>query len=161
VVRDMCRWVMQEPLTTRQSVQRLNALKRPTRTGQHPVWPAARVRGMRSTPLSTGQGSDKRTQSGVPRQETRRTFHPCTDHYAREPRPPEEWGPITAPALLSPEPVAKAQAQRKHTQAKARRAYQPTSQRYLLRTLVRCGPCQLHRQAARQRSVCKRSASLY
>src|SRR6266511_4095326 len=38
---------------------------------------------------------------------------------------------------------------------------QPSSQRYLLRTLVRCGQCQLHRQAARQLSVCKRYEYLY
>jgi site-specific DNA recombinase len=69
--------------------------------------------------------------------------------------------PITAPALISAETFAKAQEQLKHNQAKARRAYQPTSQRYLLRTLVRCGQCQLHMQAARQLSVCKRYEYLY
>jgi site-specific DNA recombinase len=69
--------------------------------------------------------------------------------------------PITAPALISAETFAKAQEQLKRNQAKACRAYQPASQRYLLRTLVRCGPCQLHMQAARQRSVCKRYEYLY
>ena len=68
---------------------------------------------------------------------------------------------MTAPALISVETFAKAQEQRKQNQAKARRTYQPTSQRYLLRTLVRCGQCQWHMQAARQLRVCKRSASLY
>jgi hypothetical protein len=102
------------------------------------------------------QGYYNRTKSGVPRTETRRTFHPRTDNYAREPRPPEEWVPITAPAIISAETFAQAQEQLKHNQATARRAYQPTSQRYLLRTLVRCGQCPLHRQAARHLSVCKR-----
>jgi hypothetical protein len=64
--------------------------------------------------------------------------------------------PITAPAPISAETFAKAQEQLKHNQVKARRAYQPTSQRYLLRTLVRCGQCQLPMPAARQLSVCKR-----
>jgi len=161
VVRDMFRWLIQEQSTTRQIVKRLNALKIPTRTGQNAGWHVASVRGMLSNPIYTGQGHDNRTKSGVPRKETRRKFHPRKDNYAREPRPPEEWVPITAPALISAETFAKAQEQLKHNQAKARRAYQPTSQRYLLRTLVRCGQCQLHRQAARQLSVCKRYEYLY
>jgi len=161
VVRDMFRWLIQEQLTTRQIVKRLNTLKIPTRTGQNPVWHVASVRCMLSNPIYTGQGYYNRTKSGVPRKETRRKFHPRTDNYAREPRPPEEWVPITAPALISTETFAKAQEQLKQNQAKARRAYQPTSQRYLLRTLVRCGQCQLHMQAARQLSVCKRYEYLY
>lgn len=161
VVRDMFRWLIQEQLTTRQIVKRLNALKMPTRTGQNPVWHAASVRCMLNNPIYTGQGYYNRTKSGVPRKETRRTFHLRTDNYAREPRPPEEWVPITAPAIISEETFAQAQEQLKHNQATARRAYQPTSQRYLLRTLVRCGQCQLHMQAARQLSVCKRYEYLY
>jgi hypothetical protein len=156
VVRDMLRWLLQEQSTTRQMVKRLNALKRPTRTGQNAVWHVASVRCMLSHPIDTGQGHDNKTKSGVPRQETRRTLHPRKDNYAREPRPPEEWVPITAPALIRAETCAQAQEQLKHNQATARRAYQPTSQRYLLRTLVRCGQCPLHRQAARHLSVCKR-----
>jgi site-specific DNA recombinase len=161
VVRDMFRWLLQEQLTTRQIVKRLNTLRVPTRTGQNPVWHAASVRCMLSNPIYTGQGYYNRTKSGVPRQDPRRKFHPRTDNYARELRPPEEWVPITAPAIISAETFAKAQEQLKQNQAKARRAYQPTSQRYLLRTLVRCGECQLHMQAARQRSVCKRYEYLY
>src|SRR3989475_8072822 len=161
VVRDMFRWLIQEQLTTRQIVKRLNALKIPTRTGQNAVWHVASVRCMVSNSIYTGQGHYNKTKSGVPRKETRRQFHPRKDNYAREPRPSEEWVPITAPALISAETFAKAQEQLKHNQVKARRAYQPTSQRYLLRTLVRCGQCQLHRQAARQLRVGKRYAYLY
>jgi site-specific DNA recombinase len=51
VGRHMFHWVIQEPRTTRQMVKRLNALKIPTRTGQHPGWPVARVRWMLSNPL--------------------------------------------------------------------------------------------------------------
>jgi site-specific DNA recombinase len=80
VVRDMLRWLIEEPLTTRQMVKRLNALKIPTRTGQNAVWHAASVRCMLNNPISTGQGYYNRTKSGVPRQETRRTLHPRTDH---------------------------------------------------------------------------------
>jgi site-specific DNA recombinase len=157
----MFRWLIHEPWTTRQIVKRLNALQIPTRTGQNPVWHVARVRSMLSTPMYTGQGHYNRTKSGVPRKATRRQFHPRKGHDAREPRPSEAWVPITAPARISAETFAKAQEQLKQNQGKARRASQPTSQRYLLRTLVRCGQCQVHMQAARQLSVCKRDASLY
>ncbi len=157
----MFRWLIQEPLTTRQIVKRLNALQIPTRTGQNPVWHVASVRYRLSNPIYTGEGHYKRTKSGVPRKETRRKFHPRKGNDAREPRPSEEWVPITAPALISAETFAKAQEQLKQNQGTARRAYQPTSQRYLLRTLVRCGQCQLHMQAARQLSVCKRYEYLY
>ena len=161
VVRDMFHWLIHEQLTTRQIVKRLNALKIPTQTGQNSVWHVASVRCMLSNPIYTGQGPYNRTRSGVPRKETRRKFHPRTDNDARESRPPEEGVPITAPALISAETCAKAQAQLQQNRVKARRAYQPTSQRYLLRTLVRCGQCQLPMQAARQLSVCKRYESLY
>jgi site-specific DNA recombinase len=56
VVRDMVRCLLEEQRTTRQIVQRLNALKSPTRTGQHPVWPAASVRCMLNNPLYPGEG---------------------------------------------------------------------------------------------------------
>lgn len=51
VVRDRFHWLIQEQLTTRQIVKRLNALKIPTRTGQNPVWHAASVRWMLSNPI--------------------------------------------------------------------------------------------------------------
>ena len=113
VVRDMFRWLIQEQLTTRQIVKRLNTLKIPTRTGQNAGWHVASGRCMRSNPLYTGQGHDNRTTSGGARKETRRKFRPRKDNYAREPRPPEEWIPIRAPALISVETFAKAQEQRK------------------------------------------------
>ena len=161
VVQDMFRWLIHEQLTTRQIVKRLNALKIPTRTGQNAVWHVASVRCMLSNPLYAGQRTCRSHHMGVPRKETRQKFRPRTDNYAREPRPPEEWVLITAPALISAETFAKAQEHFKQHHGKARRAYQPTSQRHLLRTLVRCGLCQLHRQAARQLSVCKRYEYLY
>src|SRR5437870_7393976 len=58
VVRNMFHWLIQEQLTTRQIVKRLNALKIPTRTGQNPVWHVASVRCMLSNPIYTGQGYD-------------------------------------------------------------------------------------------------------
>lgn len=139
VVREICGWLLHEQLTTRQIVKRFNAQHIPTRTGRNPVWPAASVRSILTHMIYTGHSYDKKTKTGVPRKETRRTCSARKDNYAREGRPPEEWVPITAPALMSAPIFAKAQEQLQRNQEKARRASQPPSQRYLLRTLVRCG----------------------
>ena len=72
--------MIQEQLTTRQIVKRLNALKIPTRTGQNAVWHVASVRCMLSNPIYTGQGHYNKTKSGVPRKEIRRKFHPRKDN---------------------------------------------------------------------------------
>ena len=161
VVREIFGWLLHEQLTTRHIVKRLNAQHIPTRTGQNQVWHAASVRSILTKRLYTGHSYYKKTKTGVPRKETRRKCNTRKDNYAREGRPPEEWVPITAPALISAPIFAKAQEQLQRHQAQARRAYQPTSQRYLLRTLVRCGHCQLHMQATRHRSVCKSYTYLY
>jgi site-specific DNA recombinase len=161
VVREIFGWLLHEQLTTRQIVKRLNAQHIPTRTGQNQVWHAASVRSILTNVIYTGHGYYNKTKTGVPRKETRRKFSARKDNYAREGRPPEEWVPITAPAIISGPTFAKAQEQLQRNQEKARRAYQPASQRYLLRTLVRCRHCQLHMQATRQRSVCKRYTYLY
>ena len=161
MVREIFGWLLHEQLTTRQIVKRLTAQHIPTRTGQNQVWHAASVRSILTNVIYTGHGYDNKTKTGVPRKEARRKFSVRTDNYARAGRPPEEWVPITAPAIMSAPIFAKAQEQLQRNQAKARRAYQPASQRYLLRTLVRCGHCQLHMQATRHRSVCKRYTSLY
>jgi site-specific DNA recombinase len=161
VVQEMFQWLIHEQLTTRQIVKCLNTRKIPTRTGQNQVWHAASVRSILTNSIYTGHGYYNKTKTGVPRKDTRRKFSARKDNYAREKRPPEEWVPITAPAIVSVQTFAKAQEQLQRNQAKARRAYQPTSQRYLLRTLVRCGHCQLHMQATQQRSVCKRYTYVY
>jgi site-specific DNA recombinase len=161
VVREIFGWLLHAQLTTRQIVKRLNAQHIPTRTGRNQVWHAASVRSLLTNMIYTGHSSYNKTKTGVPRKETRRKFNTRKEHYAREGRPPEEWVPITAPAIMSAPIFAKAQEQRQHKQEKARRASQPPSQRYLLRTLVRCGHCQFHMQATRQKSVCKRYTYLY
>lgn len=161
VVRAIFGWLLHEQLTTRQIVKRLNAQHIPTRTGRNQVWHAASVRSILTNMIYTGHSYDNKPKTGGPRKETRRKFTTRKDTYAREGRPPEEWVPLTAPAIIGAPIFAKAQEQLPRNQDKARRAYQPTSQRSLLRTLVRCGHCPLHMQATRQRSVCKRYTYLY
>ena len=76
-------------------------------------------------------------------------------------RPPTDWVWSEAPAIIAVEMFEKAQLQLHRNAEAARRMYQPTSRRYLLRTLVKCGECGLGMVAAHQRSVCKKYDYLY
>jgi hypothetical protein len=71
-------------------------------------------------------------------------------------RPASEWIESEAPAIIAVELFEKAQLQLQRNAEVARKTYQPTSRRYLLRTLVKCGECGLGRGAAYRRSVCKK-----
>jgi site-specific DNA recombinase len=85
-------------------------------------------------------------------------------HYlktGRSYRPPQDWVWSEAPALITLELFEKAQLQLHRNAETARKMYQPTSRRYLLRTLVKCGECGLGLGAAHQRSVCKKYDYLY
>lgn len=75
--------------------------------------------------------------------------------------PPQDWVWSEAPAIITLELFEKAQRQLQRDAEVARKMYQPTSRRYLLRTLVKCGECGLGMGAAHQRSVCKKYDYLY
>jgi DNA repair exonuclease SbcCD ATPase subunit len=76
-------------------------------------------------------------------------------------RPASEWIESEAPAIISVELFEKAQVQLQRNAEVARKMYQPTSRRYVLRTLVNCGECGLGMAAAHRRSVCKKYEYLY
>jgi len=58
-------------------------------------------------------------------------------------RPDTEWVWSEAPALLSQEVFEKAQLQSQRNAEVAQKMYRPSSRRYLLRRLVKCGECGL------------------
>jgi site-specific DNA recombinase len=66
-----------------------------------------------------------------------------------------------APAIITTEIFDKAQLQLARNADLARKMYQPTSRRYLLRTLVKCGECGLGMNGSHQHSVCKKYDYLY
>ena len=67
----------------------------------------------------------------------------------------------TRPRLSAVELFEKAQLQLQRNAANACKMYQPTSGRYLLRTLVKCGECGLGMVGIRQLSTCKKYEYLY
>jgi hypothetical protein len=78
----------------------------------------------------------------------------ASHHLQRQPSSP-------APAIICVELFDKAQLQLQRNAAAARKMYQPTSRRYLLRTLLKCGQCGLAMTCIRQRSACKKYEYLY
>jgi hypothetical protein len=63
--------------------------------------------------------------------------------------------------MITVEVFDKAQRQLQRNAEAARKLYRPTSRRYLLRTLVKCGECGLGMVCIRQLSVCKKYQYLY
>lgn len=75
-------------------------------------------------------------------------------------RPEHEGVWSEAPALMTGEVFEKVQLQLQRNAAVARKMYQPTSCRDLLRTLVKCGACGLGCGCIRPQSGCQTSESL-
>ena len=76
-------------------------------------------------------------------------------------RPVSEWVWSEAPALIRPEVYEKAQVQLQRNAEVAQRTYQPSSRRYLLRRLVRCGDCGLGMRGSRRLRRGKQDEYLY
>ena len=162
VLRDLFRWLIEEQLSTRQITKRLNERGIPTKTGRNVVWQIATVADILANPLYAGRAYYNRTQRAVPAVDrSHRLPGISTRREARQPRPRQEWIELEAPALISWETFEKAQLQLAENREKSRRQYQPSSQRYLLRTLVRCGECGAYMCARRVTSRCKRYTYLY
>jgi hypothetical protein len=160
VVRQMYRALVEEPLTCRQITQRLNAAQIPTPTSHNTVWQAATVSHILTHRVYAGQARYHYRQPGLPRYRQHVGAPHRTLKTGRHYRPESDWIWSDAPPLISPELFEKAQLQLQRNAA-ARKLYQPSSHRYLLRTLVKCGDCGLAMNCTRQTSVSKRAEYLY
>jgi site-specific DNA recombinase len=108
-----------------------------------------------------GQARYNYRQPGLPRYRKHTGAPRRTLKTGRHYRPESDWIWSDAPPLISPELFGKAQVQLQRNAAEARKLYQPSSHRYLLRTLVKCGDCGLAMNCSRQPSVGKRYEYLY
>lgn len=161
VVRQMYDALVEEQLSCRQITKRLNHAGVPTPTGRNLVWHAATVRSILTNRVYAGTARYNYRQPVLPRY--RKTPQHQLHHLktGRCYRPPSEWLWSQAPAIISVELFDKAQLQLQRNAAAARKMYQPTSRRYLLRTLLKCGQCGLAMTCIRQRSACKKYEYLY
>src|SRR5262252_1448169 len=161
IVRDVYRALVEEQLSCRQITKRLNASKTPTPTGKNSVWQPATVRNILTNRVYAGQARYNDRQPVIPqyrKQEENRLQYLKT---GRSYRAESEWVWSDAPAIISVELFDKAQQQLQRNAASARKMYRPTSHRYLLRTLVKCGECGLGMVCIRQLSVCQKYEYLY
>ena len=126
-----------------QLTKRLNEAQIPPLLGKQPIWHVASVRNILINRVYAGQARYNYRQPVLPKyrkvEETQLQYLKTGRSY----RPPQEWVWSEAPAIITPELFEKAQLQLQRNAEAARKMYQPSSRRYLLRTLVKCGECGL------------------
>ena len=143
VVRQLFRGLVEEQLSCLQLTKRLNAAGIPPLLGKRPVWHAASVRNILINRVYAGQARYNYRQPVLPKYRKVEEAHLQYLKTGRSYRPPQEWVWSEAPAIITPELFEKAQLQLRRNAEAARKMYQPSSRRYLLRTLVKCGECGL------------------
>jgi site-specific DNA recombinase len=161
VVRQIYRALVEEQLSCRQITKRLNETLIPTPTGKNQVWHAATVRGILINRTYTGIARYNHRLPVLPKYRKTESHLLRYLKTGRSYRPESEWVWSEAPAIITPELFDKAQLQLHRNSEAARKMYQPTSCRYLLRTLVKCGECGLGMVCIRQLSKCKKYEYLY
>jgi site-specific DNA recombinase len=161
VVRQLYRDLVEEQLSCRQLTKRLNEAHTPPPLRKNQVWHPATVRNILTNRVYTGVARYNYRQPALPKYRQEATAPESVSKTGRSYRPASEWIESEAPAIIAVALFEKAQLQLQRNAEVARKMYQPTSRRYLLRTLVKCGECGLGMGAAHRRSVCKKYEYLY
>jgi site-specific DNA recombinase len=139
MVRQLYAWVVEEGLTIRQCMKRLNAGPWTTRSGRH-QWSSSVIHHILFDPVYTGTAYANRFEYVVPRKPRTRSRR-CGERTCRQPRPPEQWIAIPVPALIDQPTWDSAQAQLARNAATSFRRNKKHD--YLLRCLLKCGTCGL------------------
>ena len=161
VVRQLYQGLVEEQLSCRQLTKRLNEAHLPPPLQKNQVWHPATVRNILTNRVYTGVARYNHRQPALPQYRKGATTPESVAKTGRSYRPASEWIESEAPAIITVELFEKAQLQLQRNAEMARKMYQPTSRRYLLRTLVKCGECGHGMGAARRLSVCKKYEYLY
>jgi site-specific DNA recombinase len=138
-VRMLYDWLIQEQMSIRQILKRLNAGPWLPRSGHRP-WSPSVVHHILSDPVYTGTAYTNRFAFVPPKKP--RTHKPGTaENTCRQPKPKEQWIPIPVPALIDAATYDLAQAQLARN---AQRSFRNNSRyNYLLRCLLTCQSCGL------------------
>jgi site-specific DNA recombinase len=126
-----------EPATLWTVTQRLNAQQIPT-PGKSRQWHPNSVRNILCNSAYAGTAYFGTTHQ-TPAQRRRWALGPWGRHESRRAAPPDEWLPVSIPAIISPPTFAAAQARMEHNKQMAKR--NNTQHEYLLRGLVSCARC--------------------
>jgi site-specific DNA recombinase len=161
IVRRIFQLLVDEQLSCRQITKQLNESKTATPSGKNQLWQQSTVRNILTNRVYAGTARYNHRQPVIPKyrktDESKLRYLKTGRSYRAE----SEWILSEAPAIIAPEMFDKAQLQLQRNAEVARKQYQPSSRRYLLRTLVKCGDCGLGLLATRQQSVCKKYEYLY
>jgi len=137
-VRLLYSWLIDEQMTIRQILARLNTGPWRPRSGK-PTWAAAVVHHILTDPVYTGTAYANRYHF-VPPQKPRTPRRPGTGaNSCRQPRAREDWIPISVPALIDAATYERAQDQLARNATLSFR--HNTKYRYLLRCLLTCQTC--------------------
>jgi site-specific DNA recombinase len=140
LVRTVYRWLVEERMTIRQILKRLNFGPWYPRSGKHP-WSSAVVQHILADPIYTGTAYANRYRY-VPAKKPRHPAGPrALENACRQLRPKDEWVPIPVPAIIDQSTYERAQAQLARNATLSFR--HNTKYSYLLRCLLTCGTCGL------------------
>lgn len=139
VVRTIYDWLIEERMTVRQILKRLNAGPWLPRSGRH-QWSNAVVHHVLADPVYAGTAYANRYR-GVPPKRPRRRGPRTAENSARQLRPREEWVAIPVPPLVTRETFELAAAQLARNSVLSFRNNARYS--YLLRCLLTCRSCGL------------------
>jgi site-specific DNA recombinase len=140
MVRLLYSWLIEEQMTIRQMMKRLNAGPWVPRSGKRP-WSASVVHHILSDPVYTGMAYANRFRFSPPQKPRHPQPLGGAAPTCRHRKPREEWIPIPVPAVIDEETAARAQAQLARN---ARLSWRHTPKySYLLRCLLTCGVCGL------------------
>ncbi len=129
-VRMLVQWLIDEQLTVRQILKRLNAGPWTPRSGK-PVWSSSVVHHILSDPIYTGTAYTNRYRFVPPKKPRVAPRAHAAENTCRQPRPREDWIPIPVPAIIAQETFDLAQA---HLARNAKHSFSNnTKYTYLLR----------------------------
>lgn len=131
IVRKMFTWLVEEQMSCRQIAKRLNSECISTPKGKNDMWGLSTVRRILNNETYVGNA--------------RYNYLIASHHNSGDTshRPPEEWIWCDSPPLISKELFEKGKVQLRRNSEKSFRRYSPSSGKFLLRTLVKCGICGL------------------
>jgi site-specific DNA recombinase len=139
MVRQLYAWVVDEGLTIRQCIKRLNVGPWVTRSGRR-QWSSSVVHHILTDPVYIGTAYANRFDYVVPKRPRRRSRR-STERSCRRPRPPEQWIAIPAPPLVDQQSWDCVRAALARNAALSFRRNKKHD--YLLRCLLKCGRCGL------------------
>src|SRR5512135_237007 len=147
LVRQLFTWLVEERMTTRQIVKRLNTGPWFPRSGRRP-WSPSVVHRILADETYAGTAYANRYRF-VPPRRPRSRAPGCGENTCRQPRPREEWIGIPVPALVDQATYDRAQDQLRRNAALSYR--NNTKHTYLLRCLLTCRTCGLRMSGVTQR----------